>query len=59
MRYIDKDIFLATTPGSNELTSSVPELGEDSIEILMSLGYSEDEVEYFFKKGIVINKKDR
>lgn len=59
VRYMDKDIFLATTPGSNELTSSVPELGEDSIEILMSLGYSEDEVEYFFKKGIVINKKDR
>ena len=59
VRYMGKEISLATTPGSKELMAKVPELGENSTEILKLLGYSKSEIEDFFKKRIVIDPSYR
>jgi crotonobetainyl-CoA:carnitine CoA-transferase CaiB-like acyl-CoA transferase len=42
---------LEKTPGA--ISKPAPKLGQDSNEILKSLGYSEEEINRFHEKGIV------
>ncbi len=53
LKYKNKMLYVPAMPFYNGAINSIPELGENSYDILSSLGYSMDEIDLMKKKNII------
>ena len=53
VKFEGKEMYMPSVPVSDSRSEHVPELGENNVEILRSLGYSDVDISHFRKNGFI------
>ncbi|MHB1470387.1 MAG: CaiB/BaiF CoA transferase family protein [Thermoplasmataceae archaeon] len=53
VKFEGKEMYMPSVPVSDSRSEHVPELGENNVEILRSLGYSDIDISHFRKNGFI------